>query len=324
MKYRFRPWQLAAALIAVCAIVVTAVIWLRQSRKFTASELLASLPAEAGALLFINAAALRDAGILDAILGKTVNEEAEYRDFVSQTGFDYKTDLDQVLARFTDSGGYFVVNGKFDWTRIMQYAVRAGGSCHNGFCKVQGSQPQRQISFYPVRPHVMALAVAPSDEAARGINLRYTRSDKQTLPDAPLWLMAPGSVIRKTSKLPGGTLQFARVLQNAESLLLTLGPDQAGFVAGMEVDCRNPEDAALLKTQMEELTNIVKKMIAQEHTVPNAADLGNVLTQGTFERRNRQVVGRWPVPRIFLDALSEKTVDGPLDMPAAPKPALTR
>ena len=53
----------------------------------------------------MNAAALRDAGMLDAILGNTVNEEADYRDFVSQTGFDYKTDLDQVLAKFTDGGG---------------------------------------------------------------------------------------------------------------------------------------------------------------------------------------------------------------------------
>ena len=141
----------------------------------------------------------------------------------------------------------------------MQYAVRSGGSCHNGFCKVQGSQPQRQISFYPVRPHVMALAVAPNDEAARGITLSSGRIDKQTLPVEPLWLIASGPIVRNTGRLPEGTVQFARVLQNADSVLVKLGPDQAGFVAGMEVDCKSAEDAAVLKTQMEELTDIVQE-----------------------------------------------------------------
>jgi len=313
MSYRFRPWQLAAALIAVCAIVVGAVIWLRQSRKLSSSELFASLPPGQGVLFFVNTADLRDAGVLDALFGKTVNEEAEYRDFVAQTGFDYKTDLDQVLAKVTEDGSYFVVNGKFDWARLMQYAIRTGGNCHNGFCRVQGSQPRRQISFYPIRSHVMALAVARIDDAARNIVLR-SGSAKAELPSDPLWLKAPGESVRNYSKLPEGTLQFARVFAKADSVLVTFGPDHDSFVAGVQVECKNAEDAAILKTQLEELTGIVKKMIAQEKKAPSPGDLSGVLTQGTFERKNTMVIGHWPISRTFLDILSDKPY-GPFDTP---------
>jgi hypothetical protein len=304
VPYRFRPWQLAAALIAVCAILVSAVIWFRQGRRLTTPELLASLPDEKGVLLFINAGALRDAGVLDALLGKTVSEESDYRDFVAQTGFDYRTDLDQAVAKFTKDGAFMVVNGRFEWSQIMRYVVHAGGSCHNGFCRVQGSQLNRQISFYPLRRHVMALAVGESDSAALSIRPGTRNPDPANAPAYPVWLKAPVSIIRNSDKLPAGTRQFAKLLESADSVLMTLGNEPAGFVAGMQVDCKNAEDAAVLKTQLEDLTIMLRKVITQEGGKPNPADLSGVLTGGTFERRNNQVVGHWAVPRIFLDSLN--------------------
>jgi hypothetical protein len=305
VQYRFGPWQLAAALIALCAVVVGAVVWLRQSRSFTTPEQLASLPSGPGAVLFLDAAALRDAGVLDAFFGKTVNEEADYRNFVAQTGFDYKTDLDQALVKFTDSGTYMVVNGRFDWARIMRYGIASGGSCHNSFCRIQGSQPDRLISFYPLRTHVLALAVGPNDYAAQSIRPGSSRSAAPgPLPFEPVWFKAPTALIRDSDKLPAGTRQFARLLDKEGSVLMTLGPGPAGFIAGVEVDCKNAEDAAVLKTQLEDLTSLLRKMVVAEAGTPNPTDLSGILIQGGFERRDHSVIGRWPVPPVFLTSLA--------------------
>jgi len=295
---------MAVGLICVCALVVGGVIWLRQRRQLTTPELVASLPEGPGVLLFVNTAALRDSGVLAASLGKTVNEEPEYRNFVSQTGFDYRTDLDQALAKFTDNGVYMVVNGRFDWNSIMDYVTHSGGSCHNGFCRVQGSEPGRHISFYPLRTHVLAIAVSRSESAAEAIKPVPQKRFTDPLPPEPVWLRAPMIAIRNSEKLPAGTRQFARILDPADSVLFTLGNDDSGFVAGMEVDCKNAGDAAVVKTQFEDLTAMLRKMIAQESGQANPADLSGILTGGTFERRDRHVLGRWHVPRPFFDALS--------------------
>jgi len=295
---------MAVGLICACALVVGGVIWLRQRRQLSTPELLGSLPEGTGVLLFLNAAALRDSGVLAPSLGKTVNEEPEYRNFVSQTGFDCRTDLDQALVKFTDRGTYMVVNGRFDWTSIMDYVLHSGGSCHNGFCRVLGSEENRRISFYPVRKHVLALAVSRDGYAANSIRLGSRSPRTEPLPPEPVWLRAPLSTIRNTEKLPAGTRQFARILEPADSVLLTLGADPSGFVAGMEVDCKSEEDAAIVKTQLEDLTTMLRKMISQESGQANPADLSGILTGGTFERRSREVVGRWHVPRPFFDTLS--------------------
>ena len=52
------------------------------------------LPADRATLVYIDTDALRKSGLLDLLAGSKAAEEADYRKFVEQTGFDYRTDLD--------------------------------------------------------------------------------------------------------------------------------------------------------------------------------------------------------------------------------------
>jgi hypothetical protein len=302
MRYRFRPWQLAALLILVCIGLVLALRYIRQDRTPPVRELAAWLPPGPGTLVYIDVAALRDSGLLETLVGSRLTESPDYKQFVTGTGFDYKSDLNQVLVKLTPEERFFVVSGHFDWKRLISYAEQSsGGTCNNGFCRVNGSVPNRSISFYAVRRNLMALASASDVWAAN----RIKRHDSQpaAAPAEPVWIALPGSAIQGLT-MPEGTRALARALEPAENVLLMLGPAEQRFRLSLDVTCKTPEDAAILKAQLEGLTATVQKMIARENQKPNPGDLSGVLTSGTFERRDRHVLGRWPIEASFINTIA--------------------
>ena len=304
MRYRFRPWQLAALLIVICIGLVVAVRYIRQERSPSARELAAWLPTGPGTVVSIDVAALRDSGILETLVGSRLTEEPEYRKFVEDTGFDYKADLDRLVVKFTPGERLFVVGGRFDWKRLIAWSEGTeGGDCRNGFCRVSGSIPNRKISFYPVRRNLMALASAPDEWAAYKIRRGQT-PPPASVPPEPVWVSLPGSAIQSLSRIPEGSRVIARALEPAENVLLTLGPAEQRFVLSLDVTCRTAEDAAVLKAQLEGVTAMLQKMIARENQKPNPLDLSGVLTAGTFERRDRHVLGRWPIEVGFINSIA--------------------
>ena len=38
------------------------------------------------------------------------------------------------------------------------------GHCYNSLCRLNGSTPERKISFFPVQQNLMAMAVSPDDQ----------------------------------------------------------------------------------------------------------------------------------------------------------------
>ena len=63
------------------------------------------------------------------LAGSQGAEEADYKKFVEQTGFDYRTDLDAVAAGFRDGDEYFAVQGRFKWNQLAGYAQSHQGKC---------------------------------------------------------------------------------------------------------------------------------------------------------------------------------------------------
>ncbi|HYP05170.1 MAG TPA: hypothetical protein VER03_02965, partial [Bryobacteraceae bacterium] len=97
MPLRHRGWILVAGLIAI-AVIGTVIATRMSSPKLDGAGMAAYMPQRDAAVLFLDVAAVRDSGILDKLMGSTVGEEAEYKAFVQQTGFDYKRDLDRVMV----------------------------------------------------------------------------------------------------------------------------------------------------------------------------------------------------------------------------------
>ncbi len=290
----------------VCGGVLAAIAALRFQRNST-PNLLARLPVDDAVVVYIDFEALRRAHVLDILAGSNVVQEPEYRAFVDQTGFDYLRDLDTAFVSFHPDGTYFLLRGRFDWRNLTEYTVGQGGACHNTLCKVQGSTPERKISYFPLQPNVMALAVSKSDSAVLVLQGRG-QALKFELPNEPVWSLVPVSALKNASDLPAGPRMFARALTGADRILLTLGPEGGRMELRLDVTCRSADDAKSLAAQLTDATARLRELIARQKQAPNPRDLSGILTAGAFDQKDVHVLGRWPIERAFLEALAGSAI----------------
>lgn len=303
MSYRFQPWQLALALVVVCVAAVVLVMNLRRGAPISAAEMVSYMPPGESTLLYLDVQALRDSGILEKLAGSTVAEEPEYKKFIAESGFDYRTDLDAVLSSTSDLQQLFLLKGRFDWKSLIKYAGSHGGVCVNGFCRIPGDRPNRSISFYPVTTNVLSLGISKDEFSAGNLHAAKKKVATVEVPPQPVWLAVPASTLQDIEKLPSGTKLFAKALAGAEKVVFALGPQQERFELAMDVTCKTAEDAVRLRVQLEGITTMLGKLISREHQTPNPSDLSGVLTAGVFQRVDRHVVGKWPIQKSFIEGL---------------------
>ena len=95
-------------------------------------EALALLPADASAVFFADLNALRPAPFLAQLYAWAARPQADadYAQFVKETGFDYERDLDRVAIAFEkrgqDSIFFAILDGRFDRQKIAAYALKDG------------------------------------------------------------------------------------------------------------------------------------------------------------------------------------------------------
>jgi hypothetical protein len=261
------------------------------------------LPAERATLVYIDTGSLRKSGLLDLVAGSKAAEEADYRKFVEQTGFDYRTDLDAVAAAFVDGRVYTTLRGRFQWAKLAAYAESQGGQCRDAVCSMPGSSAERNISYYQVASNVLALAVSPDP---RGVTSIGPGGRKVEIPAAadPVWISVPAAVFNKLDAFPDGTRAFLSPLARAEKVTFAAGPQGDRLQLRLETVCATPEAAGDLAKQLSGVTGLLKDMIGRAHMTPNPRDLSGVLVAGRFEQRAATVIGTWPIERGFVEALA--------------------
>lgn len=285
-----------------CALAVGGVYAYRTRGGSSAADLVGYLPQSNATVMYIDVDAIRRSGILNVVTGSKAAEELEYKQFVDQTLFDYRQDLDAVAAAFKDNHVFLAIRGRFHWRNLMDFARRQGGSCHDGFCVTSGSRPDRRISFYALRSNVMALAVSPDDFAAYQI-ARKPAAAAATLPPEPIWAMVPIAALKNANGLPDGVKPYAAALGNAEQVLFTLGGVGDRMQLALNVTCGDTQTASALLVDLESATNRLRKVLAEQHQKPDPGNMTQVLVAGSFRRDDRQVLGEWPLQRSFVDAL---------------------
>ncbi len=300
---RLHPAVLVTAVLAVSAGLIVGLVYFRNRHTGTTQELASYLPAEQGVLVSLDLTSLRKAGLLLAVDGSKVEQEPEYVSFVRQTGFNYQEDLESILGWFGKGGTCILLRGRFDWRKLKDYAQAQGGTCRNAFCRMQGSTPQRQISFFPLARNVMALGIGPNEWTATMLAEQKPSRRELRIPERPIWLMAPAESLKDWQNIPSGTRLFAKAMEGAERVELSLAGSQAGTSIELDVSCRTPDEAATLAFQLEGVTRILRSMISREDKTPNPKDLSGVLAAGVFNRVDRRVLGHWPVGREFLESI---------------------
>jgi hypothetical protein len=300
---RFQPWQLAMLVVVLCGGALWIVHWRQGLWHFDAASLVESLPPDQATHVYVDVDALRRSGILGLVAGSAAAEEPTYRDFVQQTGFDYRTDLDAVAAAFLHGNVYFVLKGRFDWKLLSKYARTQGGKCANATCDMPASTPERHISFYRLNSDVLALAVGTEERAVSMIGPKQWHTPPQ-LPPEPVWISAPSYAFSDVNDLPAGTHSFFSPLAQARRIIFAIGPDGDRLQIRLDVTCADAESAATLAKQLTNTTDLLVKMLERDHTKPNPADLSGVLTAGKFQQQGSRVTGVWPVERSFVEALA--------------------
>lgn len=301
MKLRLRPWVVVTLVLALCAGLVFAVGLWRSRAGITPTRLAEYLPLTQGLTLGIDVAALRAAGILDALAGSGIAEEREYQDFVRDSGFNWEQDLDYVLARFTPREKYFLLKGRFDWSTLRAYAQKQGGLCRNAFCELEGSTPERLISFFPLRVDVMALAVGPERGLAWSLADRAS-ARAQTVPSSPVWLRFRPEAL-ESAALAAPLRQLLALAEGAEQVQLELAAGDGGFRMLLEVDSPAGDAAAQLAARLQAAVRLLGGINAALDQRSGQPDLAHVLSRGVFETRGTKVLGSWPLERSFVEGI---------------------
>lgn len=301
MNPNARAWLLILLVCVLCGLTLWGVVSYR-SRALTPTALLQRLPTDNAVVAFVDFRQLRKAGILKLLDGSKVGEDPEYQRFVKKTDFDYKQDLETAIISFAPEGKFMLLKGQFDWASLKSYVQSVDGACNNSFCRMAGSTKDRNISFFPLQTGLMAMAVGQDESAALRMNTVDSRPGPE-IPNAPVWLAIPPSVVRSGQSLPPGTQMFARSLERAQAVTLSLVPEGTRFAAKLDVRCANAIDATALAAELNKTTSLLRELIQREHQTPNPSDLSGFLTSGTFRGEETRVRGYWPVERSLLENL---------------------
>lgn len=296
-----------AGLVAAAALVLFAIHSYRHRFVRNAGDLLGLLPGGDVTTFFADVSALRNAGMLELLSGSKPTADAEYKQFVHETQFDYTKDLDAVAGTAANQQIFFVLRGHFDWSKLRQYAAAHSGSCRSDTCRLPASSPGRWVSFLPIQPDVMAVALSQDETAAEHLRPEHAQSSQLPASTQPLWVKLSHSLLRNPLSLPLAMRIFAVSLESADRVIFSIGraPEnsRAMFDVQLDAQCPNAATAETTRNQLEIQTKMLNLELAREHAQPNAADLSGLLTAGAFQVVEKRVVGTWPVRRELLNAL---------------------
>lgn len=316
MRLKIRPWVLALGLATVCVGSVIAIFAYRSFRSWTPRDLAAALPTDDAVVAYLDLKAMRQTGLLGAVTGSKAVEEAEYREFVDQSGFDYKTDLDQLAISFQGKSRYAVAVGRFNWNRIKDYALRTGAKCFNGVCEVKSSEfLDRTLSFYPMHASSMAIASASGSGGVYNVGPaagRRPQPELATWPtDAPVWIRVPAASWRDAASLPTGARIFGSALAPAVNTFFTIRPsiNDKTLALQLEAVCATTADCARIHKDLEDATSLLKRMLTRDGLTPKPSDLASLLINGTFQLEGTRVKGSWPLDTGLIHAIFDGDVN---------------
>jgi hypothetical protein len=302
---RLKPLFVLLALAGVVAVLMFGIDRYRHRFVRSAGDMVALLPAGDWTVFFADFSLLRRAGIFKLLSGTQTAEDPEYRAFVQSTKFDYTQDIDSLAGETDGSQIFFLVRGRFSWSRLRQYATNHGGACQSDFCNVPTTRPGRWASFLPIQADVMALAVSADKTAAYQLTPRRHGPDKH-VSNEPVWVKVSNRLLDHPESLPVAARIFAISLAPAETVVFSLnasGNEAAPFSLQLNADCATLPKADVVRGQLEMQTKMIRAELVREHQQVNPGDLTGLLASGTFEQNGRRVVGKWPVYRQLLGAL---------------------
>jgi len=219
-------------------------------------EALALMPTEASAVLFADFGELRRAPFVAQLYAwvPKPQADADYEQFVKETGFDYERDLDRaaiaVNKRGQDSTLFAILDGKFDRQKISAYALKDGAATSTGgreIFSVPVAGSADKISFAFMRNDRIALTndsnlAAFLDAKKRPEQVAEWRARFERLAGSPIF-----AVVRQDAALgaalaaqaPGGlrSPQLSTLLDQLQWITLAGKPENDRLRVVSEGEC---------------------------------------------------------------------------------------
>lgn len=281
------PAAVAAALAAAAFLAWRYAPW----RGVDARALLAELPPGDGLTVFIDTRALRQSGILQRLAGEAGAESDEYRGFVAATGFEYRRDLDAFVLRSDGGRRWIVAEARLDYGKLRRYFLAQGGRCVSELCSMQGSAPERQISWIRLKSGRLGMAVNPDPLAAAALGGK-AEPPSWSAPAAPLWLHLPGRSLEAPDGAPGWLRLAVEGMRGARRLLWSAQPDGDGLRVSLEISCPDAETARLMAGRWDEVLRSLRQA-AEQHG--DGVSLPALLAEGEFRAVGELVCGEWRI-----------------------------
>jgi hypothetical protein len=305
LRIVLKPW-LFMTLLALCvSAIVFELDYYRHRFVRSNADMVALLPPGNATTFFIDVTALRRAGVLGLFAESKAVEETEYREFVRQTHFDYRRDIQAIAGAADGNEILFIIRGRFDWSNLHGYALAHGGACKGSSCDLPTSKPGRWVSFLPIQSDVMGLALGKDRSAAHALSPHGHRI-LQDIPSPPVWVRVSRHLLQNPLSLPVPVRIFFISLQFADRVVLSLDSGAkrgAEFTLELDAECPSRASAETIKTQLELQTRILRTELAREHQQPSPADFTGLLVSGTFQVSETRVIGMWPIHNELLKAL---------------------
>jgi hypothetical protein len=256
MQSRKSLLVLSVSLAIICGGIFAYRHWRQQDALSVRLEMLAQLPADTDAIFFLDFDSLRSSPFLAQMLAwaPQTSQDAEYAQFVKETGFNYERDLDRVALAILPAGAgsnYFLeAEGRFDRKKIDVYVARYGkpqnvsgriffglplGNSDSGNLAKGGgisSNSSRTVYLTFLRDDRVALSSTPlalTGSAPRQISSDEWREHFRRLAGAPIFgiFFQDSSLLNYAQQAPGGyrSPQLAALLAQLEWLTIAAKPE---------------------------------------------------------------------------------------------------
>ena len=276
----------------------------RANADLTLAEILLRLPQKEATTIHIDVASIKAAGLGDLLTGSAVAEDPEYRRFVTESGFDWKTDLEAITAAKVNADWYFFVRASFDLEKLRNFALSRNGTCRNGVCSVAGSTPGRWVAFFPVTSRVLALTTSKSKDIIFNLLRKDGTPWLGGVPEGPAWVSLDGRVLAGDPALPAGGRLFGKVLAEAPRTTFSVVPQGGQLELRMRSHHLTAPAAENTKAQLEGVTTEFRKYFERLGQAASPTDLSGLLLSGKFTVAGNDVVGAWPLHLEFLKKLA--------------------
>jgi hypothetical protein len=232
------------ALLVVGAIALYAYQRWGNSVSSPRNELLAQMPADASAVLYIDLNALRQSPFLAQLYkwAPQPKADADYAQFLQSTGFNYESDLDRVSIALIKHGQestlLAVAEGRFDRKKIAAYASQSGTRetrAGREIFSVPVSGSTRRITFTFLRSDRIALTNDASLESS--LSQHHADADTQAwrerfrrLAGSPLFVVVrqdAGAGAALSAQAPGGlqSPQLSALIDQLQWITVAGKPD---------------------------------------------------------------------------------------------------